>query len=144
MRFEEVITIQAPAEQIFSVYTEVSDWPKWDSDTVASSIDGPFEVGTTGKIKPEGQPVTPITLTEMTPNKSFTVECKLPLCKMQFVHEMSNRGNGAEVKNIVLFTGLLSPVFGFLIGSKIKKSMASSLQGLKSYVENSETVASDS
>lgn len=136
MKFEEVITIQAPPKQIFSVYTEVSDWPKWDADTLASSIDGPFEVGTTGKIKPEGQPVTPIKLVEVTPDKSFTVECKLPLCKMQFIHEMADQDDGAEVKNIVLFTGFLSPVFGLLIGSKIKRSMSSSLQGLKQYVEN--------
>ena len=135
MKFEEAISINAPAEQIFSVYTAVSDWPKWDTDTVASSIDGPFEVGTTGKIKPEGQPVTPITLVEVTPNKSFTVECKLPLCKMQFIHEMVGQDDEAEVKNIVLFTGLLSPVFGLLIGSKIKKSMSSSLLGLKKYIE---------
>lgn len=79
-----------------------------------------------------------MTLTEMTPNQSFTVECKLPLCKMQYVHEMLDQGNGTEMKNIVLFTGLLSPVFGFLIGSKVKRSMASSLQGLKGYVENPE------
>ena len=138
MKFEESIVIQARAEQIFSVYTEVSDWPKWDADTVASSIDGPFVVGTTGKIKPEGQPVTPIALVEVTPNKSFTVECKLPLCKMQFVHEMLAQDTATEVKNIVLFTGLLSPVFGFLIGSKIKKSMSTSLAGLKSYIEEPE------
>ena len=138
MKFEEVISIQAPAEQVFSVYTAVSDWPKWDAETLASSIDGPFAVGTTGKIKPEGQPVTPITWVEVTPNRSFTVECKLPLCKMQFAHEMHDQEGKAQVKNIVLFTGLLSPVFGFLIGSKIKSGMASSLKGLKEYIEKPE------
>ena len=135
MKFEESITIQASAEQVFSVYTEVSDWPKWDADTVSASLDGAFQAGTTGKITPSGQPETPITLVEVTPNKSFTVECKLPLCKMQFVHEMMDQESGVDVKNIVAFSGLLSPVFGFLIGSKIKKSMSSSLQGLKDYIE---------
>ncbi|MGB1311636.1 MAG: hypothetical protein ACPG47_10505, partial [Leucothrix sp.] len=107
----------------------------WDADTLSSSLDGDFKVGTTGKIKPKGEPETPITLVEVTPNKSFTVECKLPLCKMQFIHEMADQGDNVAVKNRVLFTGLLSPVFGFLIGSKIKKSLSSSLQGLKSYIE---------
>lgn len=135
MTFEESIIIQTSAAQVFSVYTKVSEWPIWDADTLSSSLDGDFKVGTTGKIKPKGEPETPITLVEVTPNKSFTVECKLPLCKMQFIHEMADQGDNVAVKNRVLFTGLLSPVFGFLIGSKIKKSLSSSLQGLKSYIE---------
>jgi len=135
VKFEEAITIQAPAEQIYTVYTDVSAWSKWDAETVSSSIDGPFEVGSTGKIKPEGQPETAIVFVEVTPNKSFTVECKLPLCKMQFVHEIESMSDETQVKNIVVFSGLLSPVFGRLFGSKIQKGMQGSLQGLKQYLE---------
>ena len=87
MKFEDSIIIEAPAEQIFSVYKQVADWPVWDAGTESSSIDGVFEVGTTGKIKPKGEPETAIEWIEMTDNKSFTVECKIPLCKMQFVHK---------------------------------------------------------
>lgn len=135
MKYEEVMTIQAPAEQIYATYTAVSDWPKWDEETVSSSIDGPFKVGTTGKIKPKGEPETAIELVEVTDNKSFTVQCKLPLCKMKFVHELAPEGDGTEVKNIVIFEGLLSPVFGMLFGKKIQKGMEGSLQGLKQHLQ---------
>ena len=135
MKFEDAITIQAPAEQIFSVYTKVADWPVWDTGTESSSIDGAFEVGTTGKIKPKGEPETPIELIEMTANKSFTVECKIPLCKMQFVHELDAEGDGTRVKNVVIFSGLMSRVYAFLFGKKLQKGMEESLQGLKQHIE---------
>ena len=135
MKFEETITLQAPAEQVFSVYTEVADWPVWDPGTESSSIDGAFEVGATGKIKPKGEPETSIEWVEMTANKSFTVECKIPLCRMQFVHELDTQDEGTAVKNIVIFSGLMSRVYAFLFGKKLQKGMEESLVGLKQYIE---------
>jgi hypothetical protein len=136
MKFEDSIIIEAPAEQIFSVYKQVADWPVWDAGTESSSIDGVFEVGTTGKIKPKGEPETAIEWIEMTDNKSFTVECKIPLCKMQFVHELGTDNDGTQVKNIVIFSGLMSRVYAFLFGSKLQKGMEESLHGLKRHIEN--------
>ena len=136
MKFEDAITIQAPAEQIFSVCTEVADWPVWDAGTESSSIDGAFEVGTTGKIKPKGEPETSIEWIEMTSNKSFTVECKIPLCKMQFVHELDTQSDGTQVRNVVIFSGLMSRVYAFLFGKKLQKGMEESLQGLKQHIES--------
>jgi uncharacterized membrane protein len=135
MKFEDAITIQAPAEQIFSVYTKVADWPVWDTGTESASIDGAFALGATGKIKPKGEPETPIEWIEMTANKSFTVECKIPLCKMQFVHELDAEGDGTRVKNVVIFSGLMSRVYAFLFGKKLQKGMEESLQGLKQHIE---------
>ena len=136
MQFEEKIRIQAPADQVFSTYANVAGWPNWDPDVLSASIDGDFKTGTSGKLKPKGSPETKVQLINVTDNESFTVECKLPLCKMHFEHELSAADNGTEVLNRVVFSGLLAPVFGRLIGSGISKSMPASLQGLKQHIES--------
>lgn len=136
MNFEQSILINSTAENIYSVYENVSSWNVWDPETESSSLDGEFIVGSTGKIKPKGAPESKITLTEVTQNKSFTVECGLPLCKMHFVHLLKEVDEGTELINEVNFTGLLAPLFGRLIGKSINKSLPESLNSLKSYIES--------
>ena len=135
LKFEQTISISADPSTVFEAYKDVSGWSQWDPETESASIDGAFSVGTSGKIKPKGSPESKITIVEVTENKSFTVECTLPLCKMQFAHLMSPNEKGTEVINQLEFSGLLGPVFGRLFGKGINKSIPESLNGLKKYVE---------
>ncbi|MFT4727228.1 MAG: hypothetical protein ACI9UN_001723 [Granulosicoccus sp.] len=135
MKFEDSIKIIASPAQVFAVYKDVANWPTWDPETVSASINGDFVVGTTGKIKPGKEPETKITWVEVTRDKSFTVECKLPLCKMQFIHEMTAENDQTLVVNKIELTGLLSSIFGLLIGSKLKQGVHQSLLGLKAHIE---------
>jgi carbon monoxide dehydrogenase subunit G len=135
MKFEDSIRINTTPQQVFQIYKDVAKWPIWDPETVSASIDGDFVVGSTGKIKPDKEPETKITWVEVTPDKSFTVECKLPLCKMQFIHEMTEENTHTLVVNRVELTGLLSSIFGLLIGSKLRQGVHQSLLGLKAHLE---------
>jgi len=135
VNIEESIKIKTTPQQVFAIYKDVANWPSWDPETVSASIDGDFVVGTTGKIKPGKEPETKITWVEVTPDKSFTVECKLPLCKMQFIHEMTAENDKTLVVNRIELTGLSSSIFGWLIGSKLKQGVQQSLLGLKEHVE---------
>lgn len=136
MKFEQSISIDAEPMEIFSEFSKVSDWPVWDPETEAAQLDGDFVVGTTGTIKPKGAPTSKIKLTEVTKNKSFTVECGLPLCKMHFVHLFEKVDSGTKVINQLEFTGLLAPLFGRLFGKSINKTIPESLKGLKSHIES--------
>lgn len=136
MQFESSINVSASAARIFSVYAAVSKWVDWDLEVESASLDGAFVLGGTGKVKPKGAPETKITITELTPNKSVTTICQLPLCTMHFVHILNEQIDGStQVINQLKFTGFLTPVFGRLIGKSIYKTMPNTLQGLKNYVE---------
>lgn len=135
MQFEQSISIHSNPSEIYSVYENVSDWPTWDPETESASLDGEFIVGATGKIKPKGAPESIIKLIEVTRNHSFSVECNLPLCKMKFVHELNKTDKTTEVINKIIFTGILAPIFGRLIGKGINKSVTHSLTGLKKHIE---------
>lgn len=136
MKFEHSIYIDKSPAEIYLAYANVSEWAIWDSETESASLAGEFAVGTTGKIKPKGAPESKMKLTEVTQNESFTVECNLPLCKMHFVHLLKKLDNNTEVTNQLIFTGLLAPIFGRLLGNSINKSIPGSLNGLKTHLES--------
>ena len=135
MRYEHSIDIAVDPSAVFAVYKDVSGWSDWDPETESASIDGTFSIGTTGKIKPKGSPESKIRISEVTENKSFTVECSLPLCKMQFIHEMTPSAEGTNLLNKIEFSGILGPLFGRLFGKEIDKSIPGSLKALKTRVE---------
>lgn len=131
MQFEEQVVIVASAEKVFSLYVDVKNWSEWDPDVKSSSIEGQFVSGAIGTLQPSRGPKAQIAFTEVVPNRTFTVESKLPLCVMRFEHELSNHPGGIKVVHRVVFEGLLAPLFGRLIGSQIKKGLPRTLQGLK-------------
>lgn len=135
MQFEEKIIINAGADKLFALYANVSGWSSWDPEVKSSSINGKFSSGATGILQPSSGPKAKITFTEVVPNRSFTVESKLPLCTMRFEHELASLGNQVQVLHRVSFVGILSPLFGRLIGSQIRKGLPHTLGGLKRVAE---------
>jgi hypothetical protein len=133
MQFEEKVNITASVERIFAFYTDVNSWASWDPDVKEASIKGSFASGSTGFLLPSNAPKAKIYFIEVIPNQSFTVESRLPLCIMRFEHELSKIPGTDQTRALhrVSFNGLLSPLFGRLIGSQIQKGLPHTLQGLK-------------
>lgn len=136
MQFEEQILISAPVEKIFALYANVNGWSSWDPDVKTSSIEGAFVSGANGTLEPSKGPKAKIAFTEVVPNRSFTVKSRLPLCDMYFEHELSDSPGNTKVLHRVVFNGPLSPLFGRLIGSQIRKGLPNTLQGLKRVAES--------
>ena len=135
MKFEECVAIKAPIAKVFAMYADVGAWKTWDPDVKSSSIEGSFVSGALGTLQPTKGPKAKIVFKEVVPNFSFTVESKLPLCVMRFEHELSEVNGQTQAIHRVTFEGLLSPVFGRLIGRQIKKGLPYTLDGLKRAVE---------
>lgn len=135
MSISSTIVIERPCQAVFAVYEDVNSWAQWDPDVEAVGVNGPFEVGTTGWLKPVGAPRTKTTLTEVQAPYGFTVESTLPLCTMSFRHILEPVKEGTAVTHTVEFSGLLAPVFSRLIGAKIERGIDGTLSGLKAYVE---------
>ena len=137
MNFENRIIINASSKKVFELYEDVAKWSEWDPDVKSSSIEGKFETGAIGKLKPISGPESKILFSSVITDESFTVSSNLPLCEMSFEHELTSVGNNEiEVTHRVLFTGFLAPIFGRLIGSGIKKGLPHTLKGLKIAAES--------
>ncbi len=141
MKFETSTTIAAPADTIFAIYADVPNWPTWDTDAKAASIEGAFVSGAKGVITPNGGPKSTIHFTEVIRNRSFTVDCNLPLCLMRFEHELEATGEGTRATHRVIFRGALAFFFGRVIGNGMKKSLPQALAGLKAAAEKASRAA---
>lgn len=136
MQVEHRVLVNARPEKIFSIYMDVANWNKWDPDTKASHINGPFSAGSTGRLTPAKGNTVPMLLTSVKENHHFTVESKIALFRMVFEHELLDRGQSTEVIHRVSFYGLLAPILGRLVGAQVHKGLPVTLANLKLAAES--------
>ncbi|APZ53326.1 SRPBCC family protein [Salipiger abyssi] len=140
MRIEHTVEIEAPATTVFALYADPELWPVWDGETKAVGLPE-LRTGATGWLQPREGPKAKIRVTDVTPNRSFTIEGTLPLCRMTFGHELTGNGRQTRATHWVQFSGPLAFLFRRLIGAGIDRTLPDTLAGLKRVSE--EGVARD-
>lgn len=141
MQVESRVTISVPPAKIFEIYEDVSNWNTWDPDTKESSIDGPFQTGSKGKITPPKGITVPMNFISVVPDKSFTVESRIPFFRMIFEHELHATAAGTEVVHRVSFSGALSFLLGRIVGNPLRTGLPITLASLKRLAERGEVAA---
>jgi len=141
MQVEHSVLVNAAPERLFALYADVPNWHRWDPDTKASSIQGPFQTGTTGSLTPTKGNTVPMLLMSVVPNRSFTVEVKIPLFRMVFEHELLPSNKATTVIHRVTFSGVLALLLGRIIGSQLNKGLPITLAKLKATAEATNGVA---
>ncbi len=136
MQIEHRIEIAAPAQAIFRIYADVSNWHTWDPDTKQATLEGPFEVGSRGRLTPTKGNTVPMVLTKVEPAKCFTVESKIPLFRMVFEHELLPLPGVTKVVHRVTFSGLLSLIIGPLLSKRLNAGLPVTLLRLKALAQS--------
>ena len=109
----------------------MNNWNKWDPEIKESFIDGEFKEGTTGFLKPLSGPKSKFALTKVIQNKSFTAKTTLPLCSIYFERNIIPDSSGTEAVHRIVFDGFLAPLFGRLLGNKLKEEQLRTMKSLK-------------
>jgi Polyketide cyclase / dehydrase and lipid transport len=135
MPVEHRISIGASADAIFRIYADVKNWHTWDPDTKQAWLDGPFEVGSSGKLTPTQGSTVPMVLTQVEPGRCFTVDCRIPLFRMRFEHELAPLPGATEVVHRVTFSGLLSFILGPMLSKQLNAGLPVTLSRLKALAE---------
>ena len=118
--FEVSRKTTAKKEIIWKLWTDVPNWNIWDAEVVNAELFGQFQTGTKGILKPKDWPKAKFEMIECTNLKSFTDRSFLPLCKMDFIHSMTETNDGLEITHKVEMTGFMTFLFSKVIGNKIK------------------------
>ena len=135
-KHSETITINTKPSIIWDVWKDVPNWNQWDSDIEWSSLNGNFEIGSKGQLKPANGPKATFTITEIIPNKRFVDTSTLPLTKLTFIHDLEETNSGVTITHTIQMDGLLSGLFSKIIGKSLAKGLPNALQNLKQLVEN--------
>lgn len=129
------ITIDQPAAAVFAAYADVASWPIWDSEVKEVLLPLGLTAGATGYLSPRKGPKAKISVVAVEPARGFTIQTRLPLCTMQFGHELTDAGGKTTAAHWLQFTGPLAFFFARLIGRGIEKTLPDTLAGLKAYCE---------
>ncbi len=146
MRFGDEITIDAPAEQVWAVYSDVTHWSEWTASiTSVELLDhatgppiGELAIGTRARIRQPKLPVAVWTVTEWEPGRSWTWVATGPGVRSTATHTVIPTGDGTcRVDSSLTQEGPLGWVIARVYVGLTRRYLAMEAAGLKSRCESS-------
>ena len=99
------ITSTAPAAAVWALWSDTGTWADWDPSVVAVSLDGPFEVGTTGTMTLAGPFDVPVVLDVVEPGARYLDRLTMGELVIRIDHVVVERDGGCEVTVSTTITG---------------------------------------
>ena len=115
--------IKASEAKIWQIFADVENWKEWIDGIEYSTINGNFEDNTLVTIKNINKPESSSPLKDVIVNKSFILQVRMPLSKVDFIHEIVQENGVLQVRFAVEVSG----VGALLIKTIFRRSIAKSL-----------------
>jgi hypothetical protein len=123
-------------EAVWSTWTDVNGWSKWDKETDYATLSGCFEEGASFVLKPKGGPKVNIKLTSVAPLKGFTDVTRFPLARMYDVHEMESAAEGLVLKSTIRVEGPLAWLWRRLVAQGVAAGVPKQMNALAQYARD--------
>jgi carbon monoxide dehydrogenase subunit G len=134
IHIERTVNINASPERVWAVMVDVERWPEWTESMKSVERLGSWEfgVGSRAKLRIRRSPNANVwTVTELTPNRSFTWRTNSGGVKGVAAHIIEPDGNGSKVTLTVDLSGIVATLFGPMIGGQSRKNVEMEAEGLK-------------
>src|SRR6185436_18323102 len=100
------ITIDAPIEVVWSVFTDVERWPTWASSfTSVELIDGPMRLGAKARIRQPRLPTVVWEVTAWEPGRSWTWTAVGPGARTEASHVLTEPGGRTVASQSIASSG---------------------------------------
>ncbi len=131
---EATATSTATPAAFFTKWADMATWPEWNQDTEWVTLDGPFEQGATGTLKPKGGPKTKFVVTELT-STEFVDASKLIGARLIFAHKVVTDGVHTTVTVRISMEGPLRRLWTAIMGGNLAKSLPGDVDALVAAAE---------
>ena len=132
------ITIDAPIDVVWSVFTDVERWPTWASSfTSVELIDGPMRLGAKARIRQPKLPTVVWEVTKWEPGRSWTWAATSPGARTEASHVLTAAGGRTVAEQMIVSSGPLGRLAAWVWRSLTRRYLAIEAAGLK---ERSEQV----
>jgi uncharacterized membrane protein len=136
------ITIDAPIDVVWSVFTDVERWPTWASSfTSVELLDGPMRLGARARIRQPRLPTVVWQVTKWDPGRSWTWAVTSPGAHTEASHVLTSSGGRTIAEQSITSSGPLGRLAAFLLRSLTRRYLAMEAAGLK---QRSEEIAAGS
>ena len=128
-------TSTAPISAFMARWAAMDTWPEWNLDTEWVRLEGPFEQGATGTLKPQGGPKVRFTIARLD-DEAFVDVSSMPGAKVVFDHRFaSTPGGGTHLDVTVDIRGPLAMVWRKILGSGFATTLQPDLDRLVAMAE---------
>jgi hypothetical protein len=127
-RSYSIVTKEVTKEQMWKLFADVNNWPKWDTGVELAKLEGKFEKGNHFIFQPKGGPKLKIEIVEAMENQQFTDFTKFPLAKMYGAHTFEDTANGLKITTTMKVQGILSFLWVKLVAQKIVNGLPMDMQ----------------
>lgn len=125
-------------EDIWRLWTDVNNWPKWHGDLEYCKMEGSFVVGNHFMLKPKGAPAVKITLIEIEDGRKFTDCTTFFGAKMYDTHELEETKEGLRLTNRLVVTGPLTFLWVKLVAQNVAATVPHDMDVLISRAKSHE------
>jgi uncharacterized membrane protein len=130
------ITIEAPIDVVWAVFTDVERWPAWTrSVTSVELIDGPMRLGAKARIRQPQLPTVVWTVTDWNPGTSWTWTATGPGARTQASHVLTESGGSTIAEQSITPSGPIGRLAAFMWRSLTRRYLAMEAAGLKQRCE---------
>src|SRR5215470_3304769 len=131
------ITIDAPIEVVWSVFTDVERWPTWASSfTSVELVDGPMRLGAKARIRQPWLPTVVWKVTEWEPGRSWTWTTTSPGARTEASHVLTRVGGRTVAEQSISSSGPIGRLAAFVWRSLTRRYLAIEATGLKQRSEH--------
>lgn len=125
-RFEHsgTVTSSAAAAAVWALWSDITTWPDWDPSVVAVSLDGQFEVGTTGTMTLAGPFDVPVSLEVVEPGARYLDQLSMGELVIRIDHVVVDLDDGCEVTVSTTITGPGADGIGPMVTAEAPQAMA--------------------
>ncbi|MCV7216589.1 SRPBCC family protein [Mycobacterium crocinum] len=132
------ISIDAPADLVWEVFTDVEHWPDWTASvTTLRGLDGAqLAVGRRFEIKQPRMPKLVWTVTELEPGTSWTWVQRSPGGVTSARHDVAPAAGGTTVRQELSQGGVIGSLVGVLMRQMTQRYLTMEAHGLKAHSES--------
>jgi len=123
-----IVTTAVTKEQMWKLFADVNNWPKWDAGVAYASLEGKFEKGNHFMFQPKGGPKLKLRIMEAIENKNFTDLTTFPLAKMYGEHIFEETPHGLKLTVTIKMTGPLGFLWRKLVAQKIVDALPADME----------------
>lgn len=127
---EYTVVTDVSKEAIWKMWADVENWKQWDESLEWCRLNGEFKTGANYTLKTRGGSEVKSTIISCEPLKRFSNVTKLPLAKLEFVHELRDEKEGLHVTHRLMISGLLGFFFAQIIGKDTARDFPKTIGNL--------------
>jgi Polyketide cyclase / dehydrase and lipid transport len=131
----------ATAEDVWARWADVATWQEWDDGIEWCRLDGAFQAGSKGQLRPKGGPTVRFVLMEAAQGVGFRDRSFLPLARLDFTHRVEPVDGGVRITHRVEIGGPLGWLFGRVMGAGFREGLPQTVRSLAAAAERREVAA---